>query len=222
MKLSQREVRVVAIGVAVALVLVGIGLAIRARNIKQEETLIEEIKLEQGETSITLTREGTLTLRNSDGIFQQQWDEARTREFFAKFEREDLSSFSAYPPDIEGYLLTVVKADGTTKTYYVPSFGISLPEVVEELVETIEELGDSIPPAVPTAVPTSFVFPTVPPTIAPTLPPPIGLTPTPTPIVNGGGNGGQPGGEHTIPFECSFFDSDIKPDIKSETVCTPE
>lgn len=221
---SGKLLRLVGIAVVVAVLLVAAWFLFGSRREKPvEPSQIQEVTLTRGDTSITLTRGGTLTVRVPEGVFQQQWDEERVRAFFAQFEAQDFTPFEAYGEETDGYILTIVTADGEQKTYVLPFLGVPLPEVVEEFIETLEELSSAVPTPTltPTPIPTPIVFlptPTPIPTLVPTVPP--APTPTPTPSGGDGGTGGL--ASHEQPFECQFTDPDIKPDILSETVCTPE
>jgi hypothetical protein len=196
----------------------GVWFAFFRKTTVEETPQVTEVTIERGEVSMTLNREGLLTVRIPEGVFQQQWSEERVVEFFSRFESEDLSKFEQPTLGEEGYVLTITTSDGRVITYYITDFSIPLPEIIEELIELLEDVSTITPTPIPTALPTSSTPISVPsPTAPPTLP-----TPTPTQPASGGGNGGNGGEQTQQPFECDFYDPDQNPDIISETVCTPE
>jgi hypothetical protein len=213
------------VGVAVVFLLVGIGLAISSRAKRVSDIgNIDEITVSKGGSSISLNRKGVLTVKIPEGTFQQQWDERRTADFFSKFEKQDFSRFSSFGPEEGGYVLTIVTGDGQTITLYLPSIGVDIPDEVEELIEELEDIEDSV--AEPTPTPEYFgsvtMTPTPPPIFPTSTPTPASggeLTPTPTPSQ---GSGSYQDEDYLIPFVCEFLDPEIRPDILSETLCTPQ
>ncbi len=221
---SRKPLVIIITLVAIVFLLVGIWYAfLREKPIVDPG--ISEITMTKENASITLNKEGTLIVRNKYGLFQQQWDEDRVEDFFSRFGKTNLSSLSQQC-EIDGYCLTVTLADGSEVTYYIPFDDGSLPDVIEELIETLEELDDVIPSPTPT--------PEV--SVSPDPTPPFGSSPTPTPnptptpigSAGGGGDGDGDGDEdgdgppdYSIPFICDFLDPNIKPNILSETLCTP-
>ena len=212
--------------VIVVLILAGIGIWFGFfKKEPIEEAMIQEVTVTKEDTSITINREGTMTVRNKYGLFQQQWDDDKVADFFARFEAID---FSRYSQDcaVGLYCLTLTLGDGSTVSYSIPYFDGDLPDVIEEIIEDLEELDDVIP--TPTPTPTSGASPTSAPTIRPTVTPtpvptnPPGYTPIPTPTRGAGGGGGEDLPDYWIPFECDFLDPNLRPDILSETVCTPQ
>ena len=217
---SGRRLRLVGIGLIIAVVVIGVWIFLLARrNPAQQEPFIQEVAVSRGDTSITLNRQGTLLVRIPEGVFQQQWDEERVAAFFARFEGQDFSAYSAYDEHIDGYFLTLTNSDGKTVTVLIPIGDMTIPDVVEELVRTLEAIISSTPTPTPSPIPIPTVFhpsptPTPTPTPAPGVP-----TPTPTPS---GGTGGGAEPPYKIPFVCDFLGPEILPDIISETVCTPQ
>ena len=202
-------------------VLVGVMAAMRGRKPEVAPEQIDKVTLQRGEKSITLTRQGTLTVKVPEGTFQQQWNEERVRAFFTQFESEDFSRFeetASTDTVVEGYVLTITREDGSSSTYIIPISIIDIPEVIEELIETFEEVTSNVPTLTPTAVPTQPQY-YYQPTSIPTQPPIVYPTLTPTRAPDGG-NG--TGGSEQQQFECEFYDPEKNPDIISETVCTPE
>lgn len=219
MEIKGKQWRWIFLVIAGVLLIVGIWFAFSRRGVEEEAAKrIEQVTLEKGEKSVTLTREGTLTVRIPEGIFQQQWDEDKVAAFFSRFENEDFSQFNRPTLDDEIYVLTVITADGEVATYIIPIFDLEIPEIIEELIETLEEIVSVILEATPTPT----MFPT--PAQTYTRPSPTPTTtsfvfPSPTlPPQTGGGNGGT----QQKQFECEFYDPEANPDIISETVCTPE
>lgn len=211
-----RLLRIGLIGIAVFIVFIGVWFGFIRKSAEPEDQSITEITLERGDASMTLTRGGTLTVRIPEGVFQQQWDEERVRAFFSRFESEDFSQFSIYGQDVEGYVLTITRGDGSQVSYVIPffEFDIPLPDVIEELIDILEEITTISLTPTSVAFPTSFI-PTYGAGPSPTVPVPPS-TPIPTQPPSGGGPQTQQ------PFECDFFDPNLKPDIISETACTPE
>lgn len=221
---SGRIFKLLGIGLAFGMIVVGVWFAVASRRPQKEPRRIREITLTREEVSITLIREGMLTVRIPEGVFQQQWDDERVAAFFTKFESEDFSAFEQYGEDTEGYILTYTTEAGEEFTFIVPFLDIPIPEVIEELIETLEQLDDVLPTPTPTPeelIPNlrpSPYIPTPTPTPTPYWPP----TPTPSPPWSDdeGDYGGKP--DYYIPFVCEFIDPGIKPNILSETVCTPQ
>jgi hypothetical protein len=217
---SNRRLRLVGIGLVVGLVIIGIWIFISIRRSPAQITpFVQEVSLKRGDTSLTLNRQGTLTVTIPEGVFQQQWDEERVAAFFARFEGQDFSAYRAYDEHVDGYFLTLTNSDGKSLTVLIPIGDVTIPDVVEELVQTLEEIISSTPTPTPTPIPIPTVYhpsptPTPTPTPAPGVP-----TPTPTPS---GGTGAEAEPPYKIPFVCDFLGPDILPDIISETVCTPE
>lgn len=221
---SGRLIKLVGIGLAIGVVLIGARLLVVRQKPEPEPKRIQEVTIAREDTSITLTREGTLTVRIPEGIFQQQWDDERVAAFFAKFESEDFSAFAQYGEEVEGYTITYTTYGGEVVRFTVPFIDIPIPEALEELIETLEELKDAFP--TPTPTPGKIMpKPTLPPYRPTPTPTPTPFKfPTPTPTPPGGGDGGDYGGwpDYYIPFVCEFINPEIRPDILSETVCTPQ
>lgn len=210
------------VGIAVVFLLVGISMAISNRSRKTGGAgSISEITVTKGDTSISLNRQGVLTVKIPEGTFQQQWSENKTAHFFAQFEGENFSKFEGLGPEEGGYVLTIVTADGVTITIYLPYSGIDIPDVVEDLIETLEEIIESggAPTPTPEYSGSVTITPTQSPLFPTSTPTPVigGATPTPTPI-----DGGGQQEAYEIPFVCEFLDPEIRPDILSETLCTPQ
>lgn len=211
---AGRLLRLVGIALVIAVVLVGAWLFLMARKTPAPVLpKIQEVTLTQGERSITVKRSGTIIVRIPEGVFQQQWDEERVAEFFARFESQDFSGFAKFGPEEQGYIVKIVASDGSESIYYLPLLDVPLPQVVQELVEALEEVSQVMPTPTPIPTPTPYLpFPTPTPTRVPTLPPPPVATPTPS--------GGGGGGVVQKLFECDFTDPQSLPDILSQTVCT--
>ena len=214
---SARIYKLLGIGLVVGLVIIGIWIFISIRRSPAQTTpFVQEVSLKRGDTSLTLNRQGTLTVTIPEGIFQQQWDEERVAAFFARFEGQDFSAYRAYDEHIDGYFLTLTNSDGKTVTVLIPIGDVTIPDTVEELIQTLEKIIENAPEPPPTPTPTPRpIFPTPTPTPTPTHPPPP-FVPTPTPTPSGGG------GEETVEklFECDFSDPESIPDVLSQTVCT--
>ena len=87
---SARGWRLAAVFIALLVLIVGVWMATRSRQ-QKPQTKVNEVTLTRGDVSITVTREGAMTVRTPEGLFEQQWDEQRVRAFFAQFESEDFS-----------------------------------------------------------------------------------------------------------------------------------
>ena len=216
---SARGWRLAAVFIALLVLIVGVWMATRSRQ-QKPQTKVNEVTLTRGDVSITVTREGAMTVRTPEGLFEQQWDEQRVRAFFAQFESEDFSRFRRFDETTEGYMLTLVSDGGQRTTFVVPFLDIPIPPSVEELIKVLEEVtsGGGLPS--PTPFPTVGFWPTQPPFPTPTQMPFYQPLPTPTPTPTQGGSSG--GTDPRQPFTCSFSDPTIRPDVLSETVCTPE
>jgi hypothetical protein len=189
----------VVVGIVVGILLVLLMVAFEAsRTQTDEKPAIQRVTLQSGDSSVTVRRSGSVTMRLPQGVFQQQWDEQRVREFFARFTGEDFTAFAAFGDESEGYLLTIVTEDGQEQTYVLPFLDVPIPEVVEELIEALEEFAQAVPTPMPTPTPT-----------------PVVLFPTPTPAPSGDG-----GGVIQKLFECDFSDPESAANVLSQTVCT--
>lgn len=229
MEKSQKKFILIGVAVIMGLSAVLGGLLfIRQKQDAVERQRIVEIKLEREEASITLTRDGTLTVEIPEGIFQQQWDESEVNAFFAQFENQDLGRYAEPEAGFEGYFLTVKTGDNRQVIYFIPFLGIEIPQVVERLIGTLEEIVKGS--LRPTPKPTGYTLTTTPtstpflyyPTAVPTQNP-GGLRLSPTPVPTGEVSGGTGGNEaYKIPFECGFSDPNIRQNVLSETVCTPK
>lgn len=214
------NLKLVVIGGLVLLVIVGgiVGLVWSRQKGKEVEE-IEQITVQKGDAKITLSKDGLLTVRIPEGIFQQQWDQRRVKELFERFKNQDFSGLKNYVEgqDVgDGYVFTITTADGRQVSFIVNVGDISIPDVIGEIIEEFEEVVEVTPTPIPTVRPTSY-FPTSYPTPTPF---PTYSFPTPIPTRPSSGDGGGTGGvEH---FECEFYDPEANSDIISETVCTPE